>query len=252
VSEHELRIHWLGHATVLLDMAGVRVLTDPVLRPHVMHLRRRGKVDPQALRGVDAVLVSHLHYDHLDLPSLQRLGRSMPIVAPRGAGSLLRRKGGFEHVLEISRGESLTIGGLTIEATPADHPRGRLPFGVEADPIGFVIRGPHSVYFAGDTDLFPEMGAIGPVDVALPPIWGWGKGLGSGHMDPRRAAESLALLRPRIAVPIHWGTYYPAHVGITSPPSFLDSPPDEFVAHAAEIAPEVEIRVLRPGTSTLL
>jgi L-ascorbate metabolism protein UlaG (beta-lactamase superfamily) len=247
-----LRIQWVGHATVQLDMAGVRILTDPVLRPRLMHLRRRGKVDTHALRGVDAVLISHLHYDHLDFPSLQRIGRSMPIVVPRGAGRLIRRKGRFEHVLEVAPGESLTIGSLSIRVTPAEHPRGRLPFGVEADPVGYVVEGPHSAYFAGDTDLFPAMSDIGPVDVALVPIWGWGKGLGPGHMDPRRAAESLGLLRPTLAVPIHWGTYYPAHAGIPRPPHFVDTPPLEFSTHASELAPEVEVRVLQPGESTVV
>lgn len=232
-------------------MAGVRVLTDPVLRPRVLHLRRRGKVDASALRGVDAVLVSHLHYDHLDLPSLQRLGRSTPIVVPRGAGGLIRRKARFEHVVEVSEGDTLEVGALTVTATAAEHDRGRLPFGAEADPLGFVVRGPRSVYFAGDTDLFPGMSAIGPVDVALVPIWGWGSGLGPGHMDPARAAESLQLLRPVAAIPIHWGTYYPAHAGLTSSPSFLDAPPEEFVTRVAGTAPEVEIRVLRPGESTV-
>ena len=87
-------IGYIGHATVLVDLGGVKLLTDPLLRNRVAHLRRAAKVDPAALRGVDAVLISHIHYDHLDLPSLQRLGRDMPVVVPRGAGGLIRRKGG--------------------------------------------------------------------------------------------------------------------------------------------------------------
>ncbi len=79
-------VRYVGHATVVVDLGGVRLLTDPLLRNRVAHLRRAAKVDPAALRGVDAVLISHLHYDHLDLPSLQRLGREMPVVAPHGAG----------------------------------------------------------------------------------------------------------------------------------------------------------------------
>ena len=98
-------VNYIGHATVLLDLAGVKLLTDPLLRNRVAHLRRAAKVDPAALRGVDAVLISHLHYDHLDLPSLQRLGREMPVIAPKGAGPLIRRKAAVTNVVEIREGE---------------------------------------------------------------------------------------------------------------------------------------------------
>jgi len=248
--EASVRIEYVGHATVLVDMDGVRVLTDPLLRNRVAHLRRAAKVEARSLRGVDAVLISHLHYDHLDFPSLQRLGGDVPVVCARGAGNLIRRKAGVTHVLEISVGEEVTIGAVTVAATPADHDPGRLPWGVQVDPLGFVLRGARSVYFAGDTDLFDGMAEIGPVDVALVPIWGWGPSLGPGHMDPRRAAESLPLLRPALAIPIHWGTYYPVHLGLMGVPAFLGTPPATFVADAAALAPDVAVRVLQPGEST--
>lgn len=105
-------ITWIGHSTVLLEIDGVRLLTDPVLRSRVAHLRRVGPFDNvEALRGVDAVLVSHLHHDHLDLPSLGYFGRWVPVVVPRSAGGLLRRRR-FEQVVEVEAGEELRIGGL--------------------------------------------------------------------------------------------------------------------------------------------
>ena len=169
---------------------------------------------PASLRGVDAVLISHLHYDHLDMPSLQRLGREMPVVAPRGAGALIKRKAGVRNVTEMGVGEEIQIGALTVRAVPAAHDTGRLPFGARAEPLGYVIEGAgRSVYFAGDTDVFPGMAELAPVDVALLPIWGWGPTMGPGHMDPGRAAEAAALLGARLAIPIHWGTYYPATSG---------------------------------------
>jgi L-ascorbate metabolism protein UlaG (beta-lactamase superfamily) len=239
---------WLGHSTVLVDMGGVRLITDPVLRCRIAHLRRVGPVDARALRGADATLVSHVHYDHLDLPSLERLGRSLPVVVPRGAGAMLRRRR-FEQVIELREEEEVRIGTLTVRATHAEHDADRGPLRTKAPCLGYVVTGPRRVYFAGDTDLFPGMAGLVPdLDVALLPIWGWGPAIGAGHLDPRRAAEALALLEPRIGVPIHFGTYYP--LGLRrSPPPFLSEPAEAFRRHAAELAPAVDVRVLPLGGS---
>jgi L-ascorbate metabolism protein UlaG (beta-lactamase superfamily) len=245
------RIDYVGHATVLVDLDGVRLLTDPLLRNRVAHLRRSAPVSVRAHRGIDAVLVSHGHYDHLDLPSLEKLGKNLPVVVPRGLGGLLRKRR-FESVLEVEAGDALAIGSLRIRAVHADHDGSRGPFGATADPVGYMIEGRQSVYFAGDTDLFEEMRELGPVDVALVPIWGWGPGLGGGHLDPGRAAEAVARIRPRVAIPIHWGTYYPIHLGLRRVPAFVDLPPLEFLAAMKETAPDVEVRVLGVGESAEL
>jgi L-ascorbate metabolism protein UlaG (beta-lactamase superfamily) len=243
------RIEYVGHATVVVDLDGVRLLTDPLLRNRVAHLRRASGVSARAHRGVDVVLISHGHYDHLDLPSLEKLGKKLPIVVPRGLGGLLRKKR-FESVLEIEAGETLAIGGVEIRAVPAEHDRSRGPFGASADPVGYVISGSASIYFAGDTDLFEGMAELGRMDVGLVPIWGWGPGLGGGHLDPERAAEAVARIRPKVVIPIHWGTYFPIHLGLTGRPGFVDLPPVEFAAALKEQAPDVELRVLRPGETT--
>jgi L-ascorbate metabolism protein UlaG (beta-lactamase superfamily) len=246
-------VRYIGHATVVVDLGGVKLLTDPLLRARVAHLRRATRVDLRALRGVDAVLISHLHYDHLDLPSLQRLGREMPVVAPSGAGALIRRKTGAAKVLEMRAGEQIEIGAVTVRATRAEHDTGRLPFGVRAEPLGYVIEsGNRSVYFAGDTDVFDGMAELSPVDVALLPIWGWGPTMGPGHMDPGRAAQAAALLAAAVAIPIHWGTYYPIHLGFQGPPAFLTTPPALFEQAVREQAPATEVRVLRPGEETAI
>ena len=243
------RIEYVGHATVVVDLDGVRLLTDPLLRNRVAHLRRASGVSARALRGVDAILISHGHYDHLDLPSLERLGKKLPVVVPRGLGGLLRKRR-FESVIEVEQGETLAIGDLQIRAVPAEHDRSRAPFGASADPVGYVVSGSRSIYFAGDTDLFDGMSEIGPVDIGLIPIWGWGPGLGGGHLDPERAAQAVALIRPHTVVPIHWGTYFPIHLGLAGKPAFVDLPPAQFAAAMAEHAPDVELRVLRVGDGT--
>jgi L-ascorbate metabolism protein UlaG (beta-lactamase superfamily) len=241
------RLTWLGHSTVLLEVDCARLLTDPVLRARVLHLRRVGEALPLDPQSVDAVLISHIHYDHLDLPSLRRLGRSSLFVVPRGAGSLLRRHG-FEHVIEVEPGDETQIRGATIRATHAEHDSRRLPFGVETPALGYLVSGSVSTYFAGDTDLFGGMGAIAnDLDVALLPVAGWGPSLPPGHLDPRSAAEALGLLRPRIAVPIHWGTY--RRIGLSRDPAALREPAERFTRFAADLMPEVEVCVLPVGGS---
>jgi L-ascorbate metabolism protein UlaG (beta-lactamase superfamily) len=238
---------WLGHSTVLVDLDGARLLTDPLLRNRVAHLRRRGRVDPAQYTNIDAVLVSHLHFDHLDLPSLERLGHGMQLIVPRGGGGLLRRRG-FTRVTEVEAGDEVQIGALTVRPTYAEHNGLRIPFfGTRALTLGYTITGRCGIYFAGDTELFDGMAEIGRgLDIALVPIWGWGPSAGSGHLDPRGAAEALRLLRPLLAVPIHWGTYAPIGFGRLQT-ALLADPVAEFRRHAAELAPEVEVHVVGLG-----
>lgn len=245
------RIVYVGHATVLVEFDGVRLLTDPLVRRRLLHLRRVGRAAVAPPTSIDAVLLSHVHFDHLDFPSLRQLGREVRVVVPRGAGRLVARKG-FENVSELGVGEGVEIGAVGVRGVPAVHPAGRMPFGARVDPMGFVLSGSRSVYFAGDTDLFEGMAELAPLDVALLPIWGWGPSLGHGHLDPRSAAEAARLLRPSIAIPIHWGTYFPSHAGLRRLPAFLERPAAQFSAHMAELAPTVELRILRPGEETAI
>jgi L-ascorbate metabolism protein UlaG (beta-lactamase superfamily) len=208
-----------------------------------VHLRRAAPVPRAAFAGVDGVLISHSHFDHLDLPSLARLERSVRVVVPRGAGILVRRRG-FGDVVEVEEGDELELGTLRVRAVHADHDAARRPLGVRAQPVGYVVRGSRSVYFAGDTDLFAGMDELRPVDVAVLPVAGWGPTLPPGHLNPRSAAEALVLLRPTLAVPVHWGTY---RTPLAPPPD--DAAPKAFVRAAAELAPDVEVRVLQIGES---
>jgi len=245
------RVTYVGHGTVLVELDGVRVLTDPILRGRVGPLRRQGG-PPLPARGedLDAVLISHLHHDHADLPSLRGIGRDVPMLVPPGAGEFLERRG-FAAVSELAPGESSRVGALTVTATEASHD-GKRRFAHEAEAVGFLLSGGRRVYFAGDTDLFDGMEVLGEgLDLALLPVWGWGPTLGPGHLDPARAARAAALLSPRIAVPIHWGTLYPLGLARLRPGP-LRSPGREFAARVRELAPQVEARVLAPGESTSL
>jgi L-ascorbate metabolism protein UlaG (beta-lactamase superfamily) len=241
---------WIGHGTALIDLDGVRLLTDPLLRTRVAHLQRHAALPPAAaLAGIDAVLLTHLHRDHLDLPSLRRIGRSVPVVVPRGGGGLLLRRG-FDAVREIAPGEEIAVGSLSVSATEARHHGGRSVLGARGPALGYLVSGSRRIYHAGDTDLFDGMSAIGEggLDLALVPIWGWASRLGPGHLNPLRAAQALERLTPRAAVPIHWGTYAVGPAA-RKPPPYLRSPLEPFLAAAGELAPDVRIVALAPGES---
>jgi L-ascorbate metabolism protein UlaG (beta-lactamase superfamily) len=243
---------YVGHATVLIELDGVRLLTDPVLRWHVGPLLRQGSAPAaRTTESLDAVLISHLHRDHADLGSLRALDPAVRMLVPPGSRRFFEDHG-FSDVTELEPGESSGVGSLTVTAVEAHHDGGHRRHAPRTQPLGFLVRGERSIYFAGDTDLFDGMTGLAPdLDLALLPIWGWGPTLGAGHLDPERAARAAALLSPRLAVPIHWGTLYPfglAHLR----PDQLRLPGERFADSVRELAPQVEARVLSPGESTSL
>jgi L-ascorbate metabolism protein UlaG (beta-lactamase superfamily) len=244
---HDVRVTWVGHATAHIDYGGFRILTDPLLRRRVAHLRRRGELPAPSIADVDLVLLSHAHMDHLHIPSLRRIAPTTPIVAPRGTRSLLRRAD-FERIIEVVNGDRIEIGPATIDVIDAVHPAGRGPHSkITAKPVGFVVEvAGHRTYFPGDTDLFDDMNALGTIDVALLPIWGWGQSIGWGHLDPARAAQATALVKPGAVIPIHWGTYSPEDGRLTLP-TWLDSPADSFVSELGAAGESKRLHLLHPG-----
>jgi L-ascorbate metabolism protein UlaG (beta-lactamase superfamily) len=200
-------------------------------------------LDRAALENIDAALVSHVHFDHFDRPSLRLLGTGVTVVVPVGSRGLVR---GFTDVHEVDVDDEVRVGEVTISATPAVHRSARL-LRRSGPSLGFLVSGSRSIYFAGDTDLFDGMSELATsLDVALIPVAGWGAKVGPGHLDPLRAAQAVRMLRPRLAVPIHWGTLSPLHRSTSA------DPPEAFRRHAAELAPEVEVRILEPGTGLTL
>ena len=238
-----LSVTWVGHSTVLVEAAGVRLLTDPLLRRRLGHVFRVAPAAEPLADELDAVLISHVHYDHLHVPSL-RLVRARQYVVPPGCRRFLEPRG-FGPVVELAEGEELEIGALTVRATHAVHHARRSLRRPATPSLGYLISAPARLYFAGDSDVFEEMRDLAPLDVALLPIWGWGPRVGRGHLDPHGAAEALRLLRPRLAVPIHWGTY--RRIGMSRDAAVLHEPSARFQRLARELAPDVDVRVLAPG-----
>jgi L-ascorbate metabolism protein UlaG (beta-lactamase superfamily) len=165
-------------------------------------------------------------------------------VVPIGGAALLRPRI-RASVQELDADETTAFGSVTVRAVYADHD-GRRGFGGPTTvALGYLLSGSRSVYVSGDTDIFPAMESVpgsGGLDVALLPVSGWGLTLGPGHMDAARAARALTLLRPRMALPVHWGTLR-VPVLWRARPDRYKTPAEDFARHAALEAPEC--RVLR-------
>lgn len=242
-----LRLTWIGHSTVLIEVGGRRFLTDPFLRERLGPLRRRGApVDIAAIGGVDAVLLSHAHPDHFDRSSLRRLEGDPLMLVPTGLGRVVEKAGLTARELAVD--ERTEVGGMGITAVPARH--GRWPRHPSAIAVGYLVEGPPSVYFAGDTSSFAALGRLaGQVDVALLPIGSWGPHAAPWHLGPRGAARLAARIGARVVVPIHWGTLYPAGLARIWPGP-LEQPAVRFRAACATLAPGADLRVLSPGETT--
>jgi L-ascorbate metabolism protein UlaG (beta-lactamase superfamily) len=243
-----IEVRFDGHATTLIVLGGVRVLTDPFLRSRLGPLERHGPLPDPAELQADVVLISHGHPDHFDRQSLQALPGHPAIIVPHG---LAARLGGWlpgAQVTELRTGQSLVVGGMAIRAVPARH--WISPGAARATPIGYVLEAGPTVYFAGDTGRYPEMRDVaGDVDLALLPVWTWGPHLGPGHLGPRAAATVIRDIRAAAAVPIHWGTLYPRHLHRVWRRPLLE-PGDHFAADVRRLAPGTDVRVLRAGEAT--
>jgi L-ascorbate metabolism protein UlaG (beta-lactamase superfamily) len=245
--EVRIRVTYVGHATVLLETDGLRCLTDPFLRDRLGPLRRHGpSPNPSEIGPLDLVLVSHAHPDHFDRRSLGHLQGDPLVIVPHGLGRAAQRAG--RRVRALAVGASIVVGDWTVTAVPAVHLRWPRHARVQAG--GYVLEGPSTIYFAGDTGAYPGMRALaGRADLALLPVGRWGPHRSPGHLDPGSAADVAALVGARVAVPIHWGTLYPRglHRAWRGP---LDRPAPAFAAALAAAAPDCEARVLQPGAAT--
>lgn len=250
-----LTIAWLGHSTLVLDLEGVRLLTDPLLRPHAGLLRRiapRPRADQW--RGAEGVLVSHLHHDHAELRSLRMLP-DVPLLASAPVAAWLTGRG-LRGVALGERWTPLGSSGVEVRLVRAVHHHRPMPHRPNA-AHGHLLRSPSAtLWVAGDTSLYPEMTGLeglagGRIDVAFVPVWGWGPRLSRGHMTPREAAVACARSGARRAVPVHWGTLHPPLVARFGR-DWLERPGEEFAEALGRVAPGCEPVVLDPGESRVL
>ncbi len=245
-----MKVTWLGHSTVVLDLDGARVLTDPLLRPHAGPLRRlTPRPSASAWQHADAVLLSHLHHDHAQLASL-RLLREVPILSdPANVAWLHRRR--LDSARPLGDGWTRVSPVVEVRQVPAVHDDRPMPHRPNA-ANGHLVRGPSgTAYVAGDTELYDDMASLAdlaerPIDVALVPVWGWGPRLSAGHLGPETAARAVALTGARYAVPVHWGTLHPP-LFLRFGREWFDRPGERFARAVRHEAPGATPVVLEPG-----
>lgn len=218
-----LRTTWLGHSTVLLELDGARILTDPVwsdrASPFASIGPKRFHQPPVALDKLpplDAILVSHDHYDHLDADAVRTLANAAPFITALGVGARLEKLGvPSDRIIELAWWEQAEIPGtaLTVSATPAQHFSGRGALDRNKTLwASYAFKGPrHRVFFSGDTGLEPEFANIaklhGPFDLVMLEVGAYHPSWGDIHLGPDQAMEAHALLGGAPLLPVHWSTF---------------------------------------------
>ena len=217
-----LAVSWLGHATALIEIDGYRVLTDPVWSERCSPSRAIGPqrlhpppVDIEALPALDVIVISHDHYDHLDMPTVKTLARTQraPFVTALGVGAHLQEWGiPADRITELDWHGGTRIGDLELRCTPARHFSGRFLSRNNTLWSSWTLRGPrHRTYFGGDTGYttsFTEIAAqYGPFDVTVLPIGAYNTAWPDIHMNPEEAVRAHRDLGGGLLVPIHWGTF---------------------------------------------
>ncbi|MXG89785.1 MBL fold metallo-hydrolase [Nocardioides sp. YIM 123512] len=207
-----MRCTWWGHASATVAAGGARVAVDPLLVDRLAHLGRYAASPGPAATEADLVLVSHQHLDHCHVPSLARFAPDVPLVVPRGSEPVLSRLAD-RPLVPVAPGDVVERAGVRVEVLAASHDGRRHPLDRAGAPaLGFRVTHLGTGdrwWYPGDTGLRDDMVDLGPVDLALVPIGGWGPSLGEGHMGPDDAAEAVRRVGARWAVGVHWGTFWP-------------------------------------------
>lgn len=222
---------WIGHATFVMRLGGKLVATDPIWSPRIQTIGRLCEpgVALEDCPPLDVVTVSHSHYDHLDMPTLRRIGREALYVVPKDNGDILT-SAGLPNVVELGWWESHTVGDLRITLVPAQHWSMRVPWDRNKRLWGgFVyesLTGEGTAYHAGDTafaaDVFRAIGERFPaIDWAMLPVGAYDPQwfMQAQHMNPEEAGRAFELLVAKTLVAMHWGTFRLTDEPLGEPPA---------------------------------
>lgn len=252
-----LRVSWIGHSTMLIEIDGYRVLTDPMFSERASPLSWAGplRFGPPALSidelpPIDAVLISHDHYDHLDMASVQALDRrGTRFFVPLGVGAHLEYWGvPAARIREMDWWEEARLGRLVLACVPSRHFSGRGLFNRYSTLwASWAILGPENrVYFSGDTSQTPDFLEIGerygPFDIAMIESAAYNYNWADSHLGPEQAVDAFLMVRGKLMVPIHWGTFDLAMHSWTEPVERL---------RVAAEKKNVALVIPRPGGSVL-
>jgi L-ascorbate metabolism protein UlaG (beta-lactamase superfamily) len=247
------RVTYIGHASLLFETNGHSVIADPIFSNRVATVFTQRltpmRFDPASIRNLSAILLTHGHHDHMDLRTLSKLGRSVPVVLPKGLSLPLLMRG-FRHVRVLQPWEAAEIDGVSITAVPAYHFGGRPPFYATAGFQGYVVQDEKCVYFSGDTGfyepMFREIGKKFAIDLAALPIGAYHPpSFRKHHMSPEDALEAFRVLGAKKILPIHYETF-----NLSWEP--LDEPRKRFMAEAERLSLLDSIAVLESGQSIVL
>lgn len=231
----EIQVTWIGHATFLIQIAGINILTDPIFSERCSPVSFAGPerfarpgIKFEDLPEIHAVVISHNHYDHLDAPTIEMLGNKPKYFVPLGIAKWLREKE-ISNAVELDWWQSQSYAGLNFHSAPVQHFSGRSPFDRnETLWTGWVIESPAGrVFFAGDTGYSPDFKEIGvrfgPIQVAMIPIGAYRPRwfMGPVHVDPPQAIKIHEDVQAQTSLAMHWGTFKLADEPLGEPPVYL-------------------------------
>ena len=252
-----MKVTYIGHATLLIELGGATILTDPNFDPRLGRILPRVSAPGIALENLpslDAILLTHAHADHLSFDSLERLPHTMPLYAPPVIARWLRRLG-FDRAIELAPESSVVVKDVTIHAAAATHRGNRYGYDRwRSDANMYLLDGGETIFFAGDTALVEDTHLLvervlwrnaRELDLALLPIgyapW-WKPGFRKGHLTHEDALTLFERLRAKTLVPYHWGTF--RHVTATAHDA-IDRLRQRLLTHHLSQA----VKILEPGES---
>jgi L-ascorbate metabolism protein UlaG (beta-lactamase superfamily) len=245
-----VKITYIGHGTILVETNTCKFITDPLFVKWIARIGPHRKVpfhlEPDALKDLDFITISHGHFDHLDLRSLRMIPKDVPVICHSTLQRIVRKT---KHTpIPLNNWESTDINGKRITAVPSFHFSARPPFHFSKDYQGFVVEAEKTFYHAGDggiSNYFNDIGQRFSIDIAFLPIGGYNPpSYRRIHLNPEDALDALMMMNAGLLIPIHWGTFI-----LSREP--IDEPPKRLLEYAEKKGEQKRVLILQPGENTI-